>query len=384
MVRSSLTTEEKAEIWRRYRGGASLRSIHRALGRNGRTVWRFVASTGGILPAERIRSALRLSLAEREEISRGLVADQSCRAIARRLGRAPSTVSREVAGHGGRAHYRACTADRAAWEHARRPKTAKLATHHELGALVATKLKLRWSPQQIAGWLRREHPADAECQVSHETIYTSLFVQSRGALKRELTAYLRMRRTLRRPQATRPYHHGSGKLRDTINISERPAEVADRAVPGHWEGDLLLGGSNSAIVTLVERSSRFVVLIRLPRGRGSEEVLAALKRTIVTLPAQLCRSLTWDQGKEMAEHARFTVETGLQIYFCDPQSPWQRGTNENTNGLLRQYFPKFTSLAGFSQRQLDAVAAELNGRPRQTLGWMTPSEKFAEAVAMTA
>jgi len=384
MVRSSMTTEEKAEIWRRYRGGASLRSIHQALGRSGKTVWDFVASTGGIPPVERARSALRLSLAEREEISRGLVADQSCRAIARRLGRAPSTVSREVAGHGGRAHYRACTADRAAWEHARRPKPAKLATHRELGALVATKLKLRWSPQQIAGWLRREHPADAEFQVSHETIYTSLFVQSRGALKRELTAYLRMRRALRRPQATRPYHHGSGKLRDTINISERPPEVADRAVPGHWEGDLLLGSSNSAIVTLVERTSRFVMLIRLPRGRSSEEVLAALKRRIVTLPTQLCRSLTWDQGKEMAEHTRFTIETGLQIYFCDPQSPWQRGTNENTNGLLRQYFPKFTSLAGFSQRQLDAVAAELNGRPRQTHAWMTPSQKFAEAVAMTA
>ena len=221
-------------------------------------------------------------------------------------------------------------------------------------------------------------------QVSHETIYTSLFVQSRGALKRELTAYLRMRRALRRPQATRPYHHGSGKLRDTINISERPPEVADRALPGHWEGDLLLGSSNSAIVTLVERTSRFVVLIRLPRGRSSEEVLTALKRRIGTLPTQLCRSLTWDQGKEMAQHARFTVETGLQIYFCDPQSPWQRGTNENTNGLLRQYFPKFTSLADVTQRRLDAVAAELNGRPRQTLGWMTPSEKFAEAVAMTA
>ena len=314
MVRSSLTTEEKAEIWKRYRRGASLRSIHQALGRNGRTVWRFVASTGGIPPAERTRSALRLSLAEREEISRGLVADQSCRAIARRLGRAPSTVSREVAGHGGRAHYRACTADRAAWEAARRPKPAKLATHRELGALVATKLKLRWSPQQIAGWLRREHPAETELQVSHETIYTSLFVQSRGALKRELTAYLRMRRTLRRPQATRPSHHGSGKLRDTINISERPPEAADRAVPGHWEGDLLLGSSNSAIVTLVERTSRFVILIRLPRGRSSEEVLAALKRRIGTLPTQLVRSLTWDQGKEMAEHARFTIETGLQIY----------------------------------------------------------------------
>ena len=384
MVRSAMTTEEKEEIWRRYRAGASLRSIHRALGRSGKAVWDFVASTGGIPPVERSRSPLRLSLVEREEISRGLVANESCRAIARRLGRAPSTVSREVAGHGGRVRYRAAEADRAAWRGARRPKPAKLVVHRELAVLVADKLRLRWSPQQIAAWLRREHPAEPELQVSHETIYTSLFVQSRGALRRELTAYLRMRRVLRRPRATRPYYHGSGKLRDTINISERPPEVADRAVPGHWEGDLLLGSGGSSIVTLVERTSRFVILIRLSRGRGSEEVLAALKRRIVTLPTQLCRSLTWDQGKEMAQHARFTVETGLQVYFCDPQSPWQRGTNENTNGLLRQYFPKFTSLAGFSQRQLDAVAAELNGRPRQTLGWMTPSEKFAEAVAMTA
>jgi IS30 family transposase len=248
--------------------------------------------------------------------------------------------------------------------------------------MVAAKLKLRWSPQQIAGWLRHEHGDDPELQVSHETIYMSLFVQSRGALKRELTTYLRMRRVLRRPRATRPYYHGSGKLRDTINISERPGEAADRAVPGHWEGDLILGSAGSAIVTLVERTSRFVILIRLPRGHGSEEVLAALARRIVTLPQQLCRSLTWDQGKEMAQHAQFTVKTGLQIYFCDPRSPWQRGTNENTNGLLRQYFPKFTSLADVTQRRLDTVAAELNGRPRQTLGWLSPSQKFAEAVAI--
>ncbi len=313
-----------------------------------------------------------------------MVGDESCRAIARRIGRAASTVSREVTGHGGRLRYRASDADRAAWQHARRPKPAKLATNPRLAALVAAKLTLRWSPQQIAGWLRLEHGDDPELQVSHETIYTSLFVQSRGALKRELTAYLRMRRVLRRPRASRPYHHGSGKLRGTINISERPGEAANRAVPGHWEGDLLLGNSSSAIVTLVERSSRFVILIRLPRGRGSEEVLAALARRIVTLPRQLVRSLTWDQGKEMAQHARFTVETGLQIYFCDPQSPWQRGTNENTTGLLRQYFPKFTSLADVTQPRLDAVAAALNGRPRQTLGWMSPSQKFAEAVAMTA
>jgi IS30 family transposase len=383
VVRTALTAEDKAEIWRRYRGGASLRSIHQALGRAGKTVWSFVAITGGRPPVIRHRAPCRLSLAEREEISRGMVADESSRAIARRLGRSPSTISREIAGHGGRAHYRAAVADTAAWRAAQRPKSGKLATRPELRALVAAKLRLRWSPQQIAGWLRREHSGAPELQVSHETIYTSLFVQSRGELKRELTQYLRTRRALRRPRGTRPHYHGSGKLRDPVHISARPAEVADRAVPGHWEGDLLLGGVTSAIATLVERTSRFTLLVRLPDGRASEPVLRALAERIVTLPHQLLRSLTWDQGTEMAQHARFTVETGLQIYICDPRSPWQRGTNENTNGLLRQYFPKGADLTHVSQDQLDAVAAELNGRPRQTLSWMSPSEKFAEAVALT-
>jgi len=383
VVRPALTAEEKAEIWRRYQGGASLRSIHQGLGRAGKTVWDFVAITGGRPPVARHRAPSHLSLAEREEISRGMVADESCRAIARRLGRSPSTVSREITGHGGRANYRAAVADAAAWRAAQRPKPGRLATHPQLRALVAAKLQLRWSPQQIAGWLRREHRGDPELQVSHETIYTSLFVQSRGELKRELTRYLRTRRALRRPRGSRPYYHGSGKLRDPVHISARPAEVADRAVPGHWEGDLLLGGLTSAIATLVERTSRFTLLVRLPDGRASEPVLRALAERIVTLPHQLVRSLTWDQGTEMAQHARFTIETGLQICFCDPRSPWQRGTNENTNGLLRQYFPKGADLTNVSQDQLDAVAAELNGRPRQTLDWMSPSEKFAEAVAMT-
>ena len=383
MRRTPLTAEEQTEVWRRYRAGASLRSIDRALGRRTSIAWEFVASSGGLPPRARRRSPLRLSLAEREEISRGVVAGESCRAIGRRIGRSASTISRELAGHGGRPRYRACEADQAAWRQARRPKVAKLATRPRLHAIVVAKLKLRWSPQQIAGWLRLEHGDDPELQVSHETIYTSLFVQSRGALKRELTQYLRTRRALRRPRATHG-SHGGGQLRDPINISARPAEADDRAVPGHWEGDLLLGSGNSAIVTLVERSSRYTILIRLPRGRSSEQVLKALARRIVKLPEQLCRSLTWDQGKEMAQHARFTIDTGLQIYFCDPRSPWQRGTNENTNGLLRQYFPKYTDLAGITQRRLDTVAAQLNGRPRQTLAWLSPSEKFAEAVAMTA
>jgi len=273
-------------------------------------------------------------------------------------------------------------ADQAAQGRACRPKPAKLSTSPRLRAIVEAKLALRWSPQQIAGWLELMYPDDRELRVSHETIYLSLFVQPRGALRKELTRYLRTRRMVRRSRAARPAN-GQGQLREAINISARPAEVADRAVPGHWEGDLVLGRGNSAIETLVERSSRFTILVALPNGRSSEPVLAALAARIATLPEQLVRSLTWDQGKEMARHAQFTIDTGLQIYVCDPHSPWQRGTNENTNGLLRQYFPKGTDLAAVSQDELDTVAAELNGRPRQTLGWRSPSEKFAEAVALT-
>ena len=342
-----------------------------------------VASTGGRLPRVVRQSRLRLSLAEREEISRGVVSGDSCRSIAGRLKRAPSTVSREIAGNGGRKRYRAHQAEQAAWGRARRPKAAKLASCPKLRQEVEAKLVSRWSPQQITGWLARTYPEDRQMQVSHETIYMSLFVQPRGALRKELTRYLRSRRMVRRPRAARPAN-GQGQLRDIVHISARPAEAADRAVPGHWEGDLLLGRGNSAIATLVERTSRLALLVGLPYGRSSEPVLAALAERIGTLPVQLVRSLTWDQGKEMAQHARFTIDTGLQIYICDPRSPWQRGTNENTNGLLRQYFPKGTDLAKVTQAELDAVAAELNGRPRQTLDWWSPSEKFVEAVALIA
>jgi len=375
--------QEKAEIWRRYRAGDSLRSISRALGRSMEALRMLVASTGGRLPRVVRQSRLRLSLAEREEISRGVVSGDSCRSIAGRLKRAPSTVSREIAGNGGRKRYRAHQAEQAAWGRARRPKAAKLASCPKLRQEVEAKLVSRWSPQQITGWLARTYPEDRQMQVSHETIYMSLFVQPRGALRKELTRYLRSRRMVRRPRAARPAN-GQGQLRDIVHISARPAEAADRAVPGHWEGDLLLGRGNSAIATLVERTSRLALLVGLPYGRSSEPVLAALAERIGTLPVQLVRSLTWDQGKEMAQHARFTIDTGLQIYICDPRSPWQRGTNENTNGLLRQYFPKGTDLAKVTQAELDAVAAELNGRPRQTLDWWSPSEKFAEAVALIA
>jgi IS30 family transposase len=381
MVRSALTVPEKAEIWRAYRAGASLRSISRTLGRTMEALRTLVAATGGRPPLVPRRSARWLALAEREEISRGIVAGHSCRLIGGRIRRAGSTVSREIARNGGRRQYRACQAEQAAWSRARRPKVAKLVACPRLRQVVEAKLASRWSPQQIAGWLTRAYPDDRELRVSHETIYMSLFVQPRGALRKELTRYLRSRRMVRRPRAARAAN-GQGQLRNAVNISARPAEAADRAVPGHWEGDLLLGRANSAIATLVERTSRVTVLVRLPHGRSSEPVLTALAECFVRLPEQLVRSLTWDQGKEMALHAQFTIDTGLQIYICDPRSPWQRGTNENTNGLLRQYFPKGTNLVAVSQDELDAVAAELNGRPRQTLGWWSPSEKFAEAVAM--
>jgi IS30 family transposase len=325
-----------------------------------------------------------LSVAEREEISRGLVEGDSFREVARRLSREPSTISREVNANGGRAHYRAWVGERRAFEQSGRAKTAKIDANPELKAVVEDWLRLRWSPQQIARRLRLDFPDDPEMWVSHETIYQSIYVQGRGTLRKELAACLRTGRARRRPRAISKADQ-RGKLRDMVNISERPAEVEDRAVPGHWEGDLIIGKlSGSAIGTLVERTTRFVALLHLPNSHGAEDVLEALTRQALTLPDQLARSLTWDQGREMAHHVRFTVATGINVYFCDPHSPWQRGSNENTNGLLRQYFPKGTDLSVHTQADLDTVAAALNGRPRKTLGYMTPSEKFAQLVALAA
>jgi transposase, IS30 family len=325
------------------------------------------------------RSPLRLSLAEREEISRGLAVGDSLRSIGRRLGRAPSTISREVAVNHGPRRYRACPADRAAVRRGRRPKQAKLAGCERLRAVVEAKLELRWSPQQISGWLAVTFPDEPEMRVSHETIYLSLFVQARGALRKELTRYLRRGHATRRPLG-HSVMNGQGQLRGTVHISQRPAEADDRAVPGHWEGDLIFGKGMTAVATLVERHSRFVLLVGLPEGHTADVVADALGAKIGGLPVQLRRSLTWDHGKEMAQHARFSVASGVPVFFCDPRSPWQRGSNENTNGLLRQYFPKRTSLRQHSQAQLDAVAAELNGRPRQTLGWRSPSQALDEAL----
>jgi IS30 family transposase len=345
-------------------------------------VQRLLVKTGGVKPRAKPQSALRLSLPEREEISRGLLAGESCRCIAARLGRSPSTVSREVAFDGRRERYRAWRADARARRRSRRPKPPKLLASPRLRREVERRLQLRWSPQQIAARLVLDYPDDPEMRVSHETIYQSLFVQGRGALRKELTRCLRTGRAQRRPQGRIT---GAGQLLNMVLISERPAEVDDRAVPGHWEGDLIVGArSQSAIGTLVERHTRFMMLLNLSKGRLAVDVKDALVARIAELPEQLRRSLTWDRGKEMGEHVQFTIATGVQVYFCDPHSPWQRATNENSNGLLRQYFPKGTDLSVCDQAELDRIAAELNGRPRQTLGWVTPSEAFARAVAMTA
>ena len=325
------------------------------------------------------RSPLRLSVGEREEVSRGLAAGESLRVIAGRLGRAPSTVSREVARNGGPQGYRACRADRAAVRNMRRPKVAKLARCPRLREVVEAKLELRWSPQQIASWLILEFPDDAEMRVSHETIYLSLFVQSRGALRKELSRYLRMKRSVRRPGG-KPPNTGQSHIPAMVNIRERPAEADDRAVPGHWEGDLIYGQGPGVVATLVERHSRFVMLIGLPETHRADVVAAALAAKISELPEHLRRSLAWDQGREMAQHRAFTVASGVPVYFCDPRSPWQRGSNENTNGLLRQYLPRKTRLGDRTQLELDTIADELNGRPRQTLGWMTPSQALDRAM----
>ena len=374
-----LTYAERLELQLRVRAGQTHEVAATALGCSAKSVQRLLLKTGGIKPRSTPQSALRLSLPEREEISRGLLAGDSCRVIARRLGRAPSTVSRDVAAAGHRLRYRGWRADETAHRRAQRPKIAKLIAAPRLRRAVERGLRRRWSPQQITARLVLDYPDDLEMRVSHETISVSLFVQSRGALRKELTRYLRSGHTTRRPRG-HTVMNGQGQLRGTLNIRERPAEANDRAVPGHWEGDLLMGKRMHAMATLVERKTRFVMLIALPDGHAADVVADALAAKIVELPAQLRRSLTWDQGKEMAAHAHFSVQTGVPVYFCDPRSPWQRGSNENTNGLLRQYFPKRTEIAHFTQADLDDVATELNGRPRQTLGWRSPSQALDEAL----
>ena len=380
MGRPGLTAVQKAELWVRWKNGQSLSEIGRALGKHAASIHGVVARRGGIVPEGCRRSRLALTLGEREEISRGIAADLSIREIASAIGRAPSTVSRELNRHGGRGHYRAADADEQAWKRAKRPKSCKLATHNGLRQFVARKLSLDWSPEQIAGGLKLRFPKDEVMRLSHETIYRSLFIQARGVLKKELIAHLRVRRMMRRSKLASTEGQPRGQIIDAISIRERPAEVEDRAVPGHWEGDLITGSNNTHIATLVERQSRFTMLVKI-KGKDTASVVSALSRQVRKLPIELRQSLTWDRGTELAHHKLFTIATDVKVYFCDPQSPWQRGTNENTNGLLRQYFPKGTNLSGFSQADLNKVARRLNERPRKTLGFHTPADKLAASVA---
>jgi IS30 family transposase len=376
------TETDKSLMWDRWQKGDSVNSIGRHFGRSHSSIQNILARTGGIRPPQRRRSRLALTLAEREEVSRGVVAGHSIRSISVLLGRAPSTVSREIRRNGGRRCYRANKADQAAWDRAHRRKSCKLAKNRALARIVAEKLQLEWAPEQIAGWLKYMYPDDENMQVSHETIYKSLFIQARGVLKKELLQHLRKTRAMRRSRHHTQKTSDHGRITDTVSIRKRPAEVEDRAVPGHWEGDLIMGSHNSQIATLVERHTRYVMLARV-NSKDTKTVINALIKQAHKLPRELYKSLTWDRGKEMADHKRFSLDTDIKVYFCDPQSPWQRGSNENTNGLLRQYFPKGMDLSNIHQYRLNAVARRLNERPRKTLNFRTPAERFDQCVAST-
>ena len=375
----------EARFWEGVRSGLGTQEAGQVAGVSPEIAFRWFKQAGGVKSnGPRPACGRYLSVGEREEIAVGLAAGESVRAIAGRLGRSPSTVSREVARNSrGRRQYRAMAAQGQAQWRARRPKTAKLAGDARLRDWVQGKLEDRWSPEQISVMLRREFPGDSGMRVSHETIYQSIYVQGRGALRRELAVCLRTGRALRKPR--RKEGERRGKIPGMVMISERPAEVADRAVPGHWEGDLIIGKeARSAIGTLVERSTRFVMLLHLPAGYGADQVAEAMTQAMSGLPDAIRRSLTWDQGAEMTGHAQIAAAADLDIYFCDPHSPWQRGTNENTNGLLRQYFPKSTDLSVHDTARLEEVAAQLNARPRKTLGWRTPAEALSQVLAAAA
>ena len=381
-TRIHYTDTQRALMWERWQAGDSLQQIAQLFDRYHSSIERILAESGGIRPAQRRRSRLALTLAEREEISRAIAAGQSIYSIAASLGRAPSTIYREIKRNGNQEDYRASQADQAAWNRAHRPKICKLVENRTLAHIVAGKLQMQWSPEQIAGWLKHTYPDDESYQVSHETIYRSLYIQARGALKKELVQHLRRPRVMRRSRHHMQEADNRGRIVDAVSISERPATVEDRAVPGHWEGDLLCGTLDSQIVTLVERHTRYVMLMKVA-SKDTETVINALIRNVRKLPQELYKSLTWDRGSEMADHKRFTLATDIQVYFCDPQNPWQRGSNENTNGLLRQYFPKGMNLSGYSQAQLNGVARRLNQRPRKTLNYETPAERFNQLVAST-
>lgn len=371
---------QRAEIWDRWQRGESMSSIGRMFERESSSIYHILEVTGGIRPPARKRSSLALTMAERESISRGLATATSIRGIAADLGRSPSTISREINRNGGPRSYRATRADQAAWERAHRPKPCKLSLNGALKRNVSKKLKINWSPEQVAGWLKREYPGDETNQVSHETIYRTLYIQARGALKKELQSHLRASRSIRRSRHASLKRGGRGSIRDAVSISERPAAVEDRAIPGHWEGDLIGGSKNSYIATLVERHSRYVLLVKV-KNKDTESVVSSLIKQTQNLPRELYKSLTWDRGKELADHKRLKLATDIDIYFCDPRSPWQRGTNENTNRLLRQYLPRGTDISLFSQARLNTIARQLNERPRKTLEFGTPAERFNQCVA---
>jgi transposase, IS30 family len=377
--RPGLARDARVRFWDGVRAGLNAEGAAAGAGISRAAASRLVREAGGVKGnGPSAGSGRYLSLAEREEISVGLAQQLSQRQIARRLGRPASTVSREIERNSVRGRYRAHLAQRDAEERARRPKAAKLAVNGELREWVQSKLKLNWSPEQVSVRLKAEFPGRPEMRVSHEAIYQSIYVQGRGALRRDLAARLRTGRALRKPRRAEGGER-RGKIPGMVMITERPAEADDRAVPGHWEGDLIIGrGGRSAIGTLVERSTRFTMLLHLPGGYGADKVAEAMSEAVAGLPESLRRSLAWDQGREMAAHAKVTMAAGMPVYFCDPHSPWQRGTNENTNGLLRQYFPKATDLSVHGREHLQAVADELNGRPRKTLGWATPAEALAE------
>jgi IS30 family transposase len=377
-----LSSVGKKELWERWRAGESISDIARSLKKPPGSIHGMLEAAGGFSPPERHRRRCALTPAEREEISRGLATGESLRAIAARLGRCASTVCREVNRNGGRRNYRAQKADEKAWERARRPKRCLLATNHFLRDVVARKLQEDWSPEQISGWLKRHYPLDETMRISHETIYRTLFVQARGVLKRELLAHLRSRRIMRKGRHASTAGQPRGQIKEAVSIRERPPEAEDRAVPGHWEGDLLAGSRNTHLATLVERSSRFVMLVRVG-GKDTESVVCALSEQVRRLPRTLMDTLTWDRGPEMAAHKSFSVATDVSVYFCDPRSPWQRGTSENSNRLLRQYLPRRTDLSVYSQHDLDLIALKLNTRPRKTLGYSTPAATLAKTVALT-
>lgn len=377
------TNKQKADIWDRWQRGESMNSIGRNFDRSSSSIYPLLSRTGGIRPPERKRSKFSLTLTEREVISRGIAALRSIRSIARELCRSASTICREINRNGGYSKYRAIAADNQAWIMALRPKLCKLTSNKYLQRVISNKLIIHWSPEQIAGWLKRQHPKEEHNQVSHETIYRSLFIQARGVLRKELMQHLRTKRTIRRSKHASLKGNGLGQIKDAVSIRERPASVEDRAVPGHWEGDLIAGSKNSYIATLVERQTRYVMLVKVA-GKETESVISALIKHAHKLPAELYKSLTWDRGKELADHKRFTLATDIEVYFCDPQSPWQRGSNENTNRLLRQYFPKGTDLSVHSQTHLNKIARQLNERPRKTLQFETPAERFNQCVAMTS